>query len=144
MKPAVQKVTPQLSISPEKVCYILVKARQFDAKDAVTDTDPASNPTDDAMIDVLEDRSDDATYDEVKSFVDALTEDEQVDLVALAWLGRDDATLADWADLRHEALRVHNDRTAGYLLGMPQLSDYLEEGLSQFGRSCEEFEVGRL
>ena len=36
-----------LSISPEKVCFIIVKAREFDAKDAVTDPDPGSNPTDD-------------------------------------------------------------------------------------------------
>jgi hypothetical protein len=26
--------------------------------------------------------------------------------------------------------------TAGYLLGMPLLSDYLDEALSQFGQSC--------
>src|ERR1041385_5681011 len=47
--------TPDLSISPEKVCYIIVKAREFDAKDVVTDPDDGSNPTDDAMIAVLED-----------------------------------------------------------------------------------------
>jgi len=46
--------TPDLSISPEKVCYIIAKAREFDAKDVVTDPDDASNPTDDAMVSVLE------------------------------------------------------------------------------------------
>ena len=29
--------TPDLSISPEKVCYIIAKAPEFDAKDVVTD-----------------------------------------------------------------------------------------------------------
>jgi hypothetical protein len=38
----------------------------------------------------------------------------------------------------------HNNRTASYLLGEPLLSDYLEEGLSQFGLSCAEFEIERL
>jgi hypothetical protein len=33
--------SPDLSISPEKVCYIIVKAREFDAKDVVTDPDDA-------------------------------------------------------------------------------------------------------
>jgi hypothetical protein len=42
-----------------KVCYIIVKAREFDAKDVVTDPDDASNPTDDAMVSVLEDHRDD-------------------------------------------------------------------------------------
>jgi hypothetical protein len=35
-------------------------------------------------------------------------------------------------------------QTAGYLLGKPLLSDYLEEGLSLPGKSCEQFEIGRL
>ena len=38
-----------------------------------------------------------------------------------------------------EAARLHNNRTAAYLLGKPMLADHLEEGLSQFGYSCEEF-----
>ena len=52
---ATTKVTPALSISPEKVCFIVVKAREFDAKDMVTMPDEASNATDDAMMSVLED-----------------------------------------------------------------------------------------
>jgi hypothetical protein len=34
--------------------------------------------------------------------------------------------------------------TANYLLGMPLVSDYLEEGLSLFGLSCDEFEANPL
>ena len=52
---AATKATPALSISPEKVCFIVVKAREFDAKDMVTMPDEASNTTDDAMMSVLED-----------------------------------------------------------------------------------------
>jgi hypothetical protein len=33
-----------LTISPEKVCFIIVEAREFDAKDAMTEPDPGSNP----------------------------------------------------------------------------------------------------
>lgn len=135
---------PTLSISPEKVCFIIIKAREFDAKDIVTEPDPASNATDDAMLSVLEDHRDDPTYQELRSFINALTEDEQIDLVALTWLGRGDATLEEWDQLQSEAARLHNARTAAYLLGKPMLSDHLEEGLSQFECSCEEFEKDRL
>ena len=79
-----------LSISPEKVCFIIVKAREFDAKDEVTEPDPGSNPTDDMDVAVLEDHGDDPVVEELTSFIDALSEDEQIDLVALAWLGRDE------------------------------------------------------
>jgi len=135
--------TERLTISPEKVFFTIVKAREFDAKDAVTEPDPASNPSDDASA-VLEDHSDDPVVEELTSFINSLSEDEQIDLVALAWLGRDDYSAEDWADLRAEAARAHNRRTAAYLLGMPQLGDFLEEGLSLLGYSCEEYELNRL
>ena len=129
---------PDLSISPEKVCYIIAKAREFDVKDVVTDPDDASNPADDAMVSVLEDHRDDPVVQEIRAAIFGMSEDEQIDLVALAWLGRGDGALDDWNDLRAEASRAHNKRTASYLLGMPLLADYLDEALSQFGLSCEE------
>ncbi|WP_454625886.1 DUF3775 domain-containing protein [Bradyrhizobium cenepequi] len=131
---------PQLAISSAKVAAILAKARQFDVKDAVTDPDPGSNPSDDAMLSVLEDHRDDPVRGELTSIIRGLNEDEQIDLVALAWLGRGDGDLDEWDDLRAEAARAHNNRTAEYLLGIPLLGDYLEEALSQFGHSAEEFE----
>jgi len=130
--------TPDLSISSEKVCYLILKARKFDAKDVVTDPDDASNPTDDGMVSVLEDHRDDPVVQEIAAAIFAMTEDEQVDLVTLAWLGRGDGSLEDWSELRAEAQRAHNKRTASYLLGMPLLADYLEDTLAQFGHSCDE------
>lgn len=133
-----------LTISPEKVCFVIIKAREFDAKDAVTDPNPGSNPSDDNDAAVLEDHRDDPVVEELTSLINSLSEDEQIDLVTLAWLGRDDYSAGDWAEVREEASRAHNKRTANYLLGMPLLGDFLEEGLSMLGYSCEEFEINRL
>lgn len=135
---------PTLTISSESVCFIVVKAREFDAQNMVTDPDSGSNAADDGAASVLEAPSDDLTQKELVAFINALSEEEQADLVALLWLGRGDGTMEDWDDLRDEAQRQHNNRTAAYLLGEPLLSDHLEEGLSQFGFSCEDFEIGRL
>jgi Protein of unknown function (DUF3775) len=131
---------PDLSISAEKVAVIIAKARQFDVKDVVTDPDSGSNANDDGMLSVLEDHKDDPVRTELIAIIRGLNEDEQIDLVTLAWLGRGDGELDDWADLRAEAARAHNRRTAEYLLGMPLLGDLLEEALTQFGHSVEEFE----
>ena len=60
--------------------------------------------------------------------------------MTLAWLGRGDGGVDEWDDLRAEAARAHR-RTASYLLGMPLLSDYLEEGLSQLGIPYDEGSV---
>jgi len=46
--------------------------------------------------------------------------------------------------VREDAAAAHNNRTAEYLIGIPLLGDFLEEGLSMLGYSCEEFEIGRL
>ncbi|MGO9006682.1 MAG: DUF3775 domain-containing protein [Beijerinckiaceae bacterium] len=133
-----------LTILPEKVCFFIIKAREFDVKDEVTESDPGSNPTDDKDVSILENHEDDPVVEELTSFINDLSEDEQIDLVALVWLGRDDYTVSDWPTVREEAARAHNQRTAQYLLGIPLLGDFLEEGLSMLGHSCEEFEIGRL
>ena len=133
-----------LTISPEKVFFVIVKAREFDTKDAVTEPDPSSNPSDDKDTAILEDHADDRVVEKITSLINSLSEDEQIDLVSLAWLGRDDYSAEDWLEVREEAARVHNKRTAAYLLGMPLLGDFLEEGLSLLGYSCEEFEINRL
>jgi hypothetical protein len=138
MPDEVPEKTSDLSISPEKVCYIIAKAREFDAKDVVTDPDDASNATDDAMISVLEDHREDPVVQEIAAAIFAMSEDEQIDLVTMAWLGRGDGSIEDWNELRAEATRAHNKRTASYLLGMPLLADYLDEALSELGHSCEE------
>ena len=133
-----------LEIPIAKVCFIIMKAREFDVKDAVTEPDPGSNPSDDKMATVLEDHADDPVVEELTSLINSLNEDEQIDLVALAWLGRDDYTADDWPSVRQEAARAHNEKTANYLLGMPLLGDYLEEGLDLLGHSCEAYQIDRL
>ena len=133
-----------LAISPEKVCFIIIKAREFDAKEEIDEPDPGSNPSDDKDVEVLEDYGDDPVVEEIASLINSMSVDEQIDLVAIAWLGRDDNTVQDWADLRQEAADAHNNRTAAYLLGIPDLGDLLEEGLSMLGFSCEDDEMGRL
>ena len=131
-----------LEINPEKVCYVVVKGREFDAKVDVVEPDPGSNPSDEDMREVLEAYADDPVFDELTEFINDLNVDEQIELVALAWLGR--GTFEHLESARVEARRAHNEHTATYLLGIPLLPDYLEEGLSQLGHSCTDFEMGHL
>jgi hypothetical protein len=135
---------PTLSISSEKVCYLVVKMREFDVQDVDTEQEDGSNPSDDRMIDVLEENKDNPVAQEIRVFIAELGEEEKADLIGLLRLGRGDGTMEDWQAMRDEGLREHTGRIAAYLMGEPLLSDYLEEGLSQFGFSCAEFEIGRL
>lgn len=80
----------ELAIPLETVCFIIMKARQFDAKEAATEPDPSSNPTDDENAAILQDQPDDPVQEEPTSLISDLSDDEQIDLVTLMWLGRDD------------------------------------------------------
>lgn len=134
-----------LGIAVDKVCEIIARARAFDSQmplDADEGEPGALEADDDVdeeeVLERAEHYVDDPDYMELIDFIDSLNEDEQVNLVALAWIGRGDYS-ADELDAAREAAReAHNDRTGEYLLGIPLISDYLEEVLSQFGESCEE------
>jgi hypothetical protein len=133
-----------LNISPEKLCYIIVKAREFDAKVEPLELDSGSNPSDDGMRAVLEDYGDDPTLAELKDAINSLNEDEVIELTALVWLGRGDFNREEWGDALELARERHNRRTAEYLAGIPNLGDCLEEGAEQLGLSIEDYEVNRL
>ena len=129
---------PELAISPEKVGFLIEKARQFDVKESASDPDSGSNAADDDMIDVLADDGRDPVAREIAGFIAALSEDEQIDLVALMRLGRGDGTIEEWKDLRQQAAEGRSGSTARYLLGEPMLGDFLAEGLGEFGLSWTE------
>jgi hypothetical protein len=124
---------PELAISAEKVGFLIEKTREFDAKEGSSDPNSGSNGADDNMVDVLEDDGSDPVAREITGFINAMSEDEQIDLIALMRLGRGDGTIEEWDDLRREAADGRDRRTASYLLGEPLVSDYLAEGLDEFG-----------
>jgi hypothetical protein len=144
MKPIEQQdeeMADALTISIEKIFFIIVKAREFDEKVAPSDPESGSNPSDDKEVDVLE-AGDDATLQELQAALTALNVDEQLDLVGLMWLGRGD--FGTFADARQQAADMTDKHIPRYLVGTPQLGDYLEEGLATLGISLESLEIDRL
>lgn len=133
-----------LTVDPETVCFLIVKAREFDVKVEPDDPDSGSNPGDDGDIDVLEDRRDDPTFAELMGTLEALNEDELSELVAMTWIGRGDFDADDWEEAKEQARERGTKGTAEYLLGTPLLGDYLESGFNDLGYSCEDIEEERL
>ncbi len=133
-----------LATPVEKICYLIVKAREFDAKVDVVEPDPGSNPTDDSDRGVLEDYPDDPTYQELVAALDLLNDDERVEVLAMTWLGRGDFEAKEWAAALAQARSVHDLHETGYLAGTPLLGDYLEEALSLLGHSCEDIDREHL
>jgi Protein of unknown function (DUF3775) len=130
-----------LEISSTKVGYVIVKARECAAKVAAWDDGATSDHDADS---ILESFSEDATRAEIKGFIRGLNEDEQASLVALAWIGRGSFGPEELDEALETARAEHVNRSEEYLLGMPMLADYLEEGLDRLGYAVEEAEDGAL
>ncbi len=128
----------------EQLAYIIEKAREFDAQTAPVDSDSGSNPTDDNDVAILEDTADNPTRQELAAALDALDDDQKIEILALTWLGRGDFDRAEWRDALAQAREIHDAGETGYLIGTPLLADYLEEAVAALGYSLEDYQKGRL
>jgi hypothetical protein len=104
------------------------------------DDSAAASDAEDDPSSILEDFAGDSTRAELVAFINGLNEDEQVNLVALAWVGRGTFAPEDFDEAVETARNERVNSTSRYLLGMPLLADYLEEGLEKLGISSEDAE----
>ncbi|TRW18225.1 DUF3775 domain-containing protein [Glacieibacterium frigidum] len=126
----------ELTIPLDTVCRIVLRAREFEALIPDTDPDDGSNASDDGAVGELEDDGDNPTEEELRAIIDDLADDEQAELIALAWVGRGTYDATEWDDAISTAADEVDD-TADYLLDLPMLAAYLEAGLAAFELSCD-------
>ena len=129
-----------LEIAPDKVAYVIIKAREYDAKVGSWDDSAKSGDAEDDPASILEDYANDPTRAELAGFIDGLNVDEQVHLVALAWIGRGTFAPEELDEAVETARNERVNTTSKYLMGIPLLADYLEEGLEKLGISVEDAE----
>jgi len=132
-----------LVIPLERLAFIIVKAREFDAEVPVEpDAATGSDPGDDDERQILLDTPDNPTEQELRDAIDGLGIPERQELLALMWLGRGDYDADSWPEALREARESTIASVTDYLVGTPLLGDYLEEGASALGLSLEDFERG--
>ncbi|WP_424984573.1 DUF3775 domain-containing protein [Microbulbifer sp. S227A] len=100
-----------LEISPRKVAQVILMSRELDRAEG-----------------------------ELRAFIGRLSEDEQAELVAIMWIGRESFDLDDLADAIATAKTEASVPCADYLLGTPHMSDHLENGLEALGISATQAE----
>lgn len=122
-----------LDVNPDTVGALIDKAQIFHGKEGVIIPDDTTGSSGNIAADMLTDHQDDTTFQEFKAAVDDLEPDQQVELVALMWLGRGDFDANEWDAAVEQAREEWTPRTAEYLLSTPLLADYLREGLAQLG-----------
>ena len=131
----------ELTIGPDTVRDFILKAKAISAavNDDYADGSEHEVELDDNARDthhhdgLAEEETEDQRGRELRDLIADLNVDEAAELVALAWIGRGDFDAGEWTEALEEARRRGNKRTAAYLLGIPMLGDYLEEGLEAIG-----------
>jgi hypothetical protein len=129
-----------LEIAPEKVAHVIIKAREYDAKVGAWDDTPEDGDAEEDPSTILEDFGNDPTRAEIAAFIDRMNYDEQANLVALMWVGRGTYEKDEFEEAVETARAERINATSSYLLGIPLLADYLEEGLEKMGFSVDDVE----
>ncbi|MFC3753978.1 DUF3775 domain-containing protein [Aquamicrobium ahrensii] len=127
----------ELSIGPDTVRMLILKAKALNAG-MRDDFDAGSEHEIEFDGDrsdfqhhhgLAEEEAEDLTERELRALISDLNVDEAAELIALAWIGRGDFEPDEWDEALAAAKQRPLRRTAGYLLGLPQLADWLEQGL---------------
>ncbi|MDO6591242.1 hypothetical protein DS901_00335 [Loktanella sp. D2R18] len=93
-----------LAISSDKIAEVIILARELDRAE-----------------------------NELDGFVNQLTGEEQIALVAVFWIGRGSFDASELAEAQQTAAREATTPTASYLKGSPHLADHLESGMEALG-----------
>jgi Protein of unknown function (DUF3775) len=124
------------AIAAANVSFVIAKAGACDVKDAVSDRDCGSNPTADGAAHRVENLGEDKTDQQTTECI--CSPDEQISLVALAWLGRGTYDRSPWREALQHARAQRNARKPECLLGPPLLGADREQGVAPFGANCSQ------
>ena len=108
-----------LEISPEKLAHVIIRAREYDS--GVNAWAHSGQ------------RTGHGARTELAEFIDGLNDDEQASLVAVMWIGRDTFDPDELVEAIQTAKSERRAPTRDYLMGEPQLADYLEAGMEALG-----------
>ena len=123
----------------ETLCRIILRAREYEAQ-VPTDYDGGEAPenvddTDEETLSVLDDSINTSVEEELVAAIEDLAEDQQVELLAFAWVGQGTYDAADWDEAVEEA--ASENSIVEELMDMPMLASVLEAGLAAFDINCD-------
>jgi hypothetical protein len=130
----------ELRISTDKICALVEALHELEGIDFGTEIETEEGEGDESALTTIEDSEDDPRPQQIREMIRGLSDDERIDLVALALVGREDYALAEWKEATKAAAEQieEGDRSFvdAFLAGDMASPEYLEAGLQLFGRSC--------
>lgn len=126
-----------LEINTGIICNIILKAHEINIADDLKMPEEQDELSDTEWKQILAEYQEDESYLELKTLISDLEPDQQLQVIALMYLGRSDFDKNEWFNALAQANTIPVSSRADYLISNPMLADYLEEGLSIFGLSCD-------
>lgn len=132
----------------DTLCRIIIRAKENEAQVPAQDPDEDADNVDDfdddggEALSVLEDELNTGVEEELRAILDDLADDQLVETLALAWVGRGTYDVSEWDDACAEANDEDPESRIDELMDMPLLASHLEAGMAAFDFSCDG--VGQL
>lgn len=101
------------------------------AKEATDISDLGGNASDDEVAVTLQRTKGDLSRDEIRQEIESMNDEQKEGLVALFWIGRGDAEPGEWKQTKVLARQQHEGLVSHYLLGQPEVGEFLTEGLEK-------------
>jgi hypothetical protein len=118
-----------LPFDSDEIEELVLRLNAVMAKEGMDIPDPGGNATDDEVADTLQETSGDLSRDEITQEIESMNDEQKDALVALFWIGRGDAEPAEWEATKALAREQHEGLVSRYLLGQPEVGEFLTEGL---------------
>ena len=101
------------------------------AKEAMDISDLGGNASDDQVPANLQETQGDLSRDEITQEIESMNDEQKDALVVLFWIGRGDAGPDQWEQTKALARQQREGLVSRYLLGQPQVGEFLTEGLEK-------------
>ena len=88
----------ELTVSLETICRIVIRARENEAQVPAVDPDDSSSAIDDNAMEVLEDENNVSIEEELNAIIEDLADDQALEVIALALVGRGSFDASEWED----------------------------------------------
>lgn len=130
----------ELTVPLESICHLIGRLQAFEAQVPGLDTDDDNDDTTDGgdPYAMLEADDDTAIEAEIEALLSALGDDEQAELLALAFVGCGLFDAGEWDEALAAANDTDNASRIDQLLDMPMLAGYLDAGMAAFDLSCDD------
>lgn len=125
-------------LNKEIICNIIVKAKEIDISEDIFSPEDPANFSEAEWNQLLAEYQNDLSYTELKNLINDLEPDQQLDVIALMYVGRGDYAKEEWKEAVSQARTIQSSGRADYLISKMMLADYLSEGLARFNYSCDE------